>query len=86
MPCLPLNDLRHLELARPRKRRVGQGCGVSRIERVYAEAFARTPDLAEAQAVERLVMAERAAGRTEPQVWTTVARLLMNTDEFITRE
>lgn len=84
------NDPVFVELAESWGRSVAaaraSGGDRGRIERVYADAFARTPDQAEAQAVERLVMAERAAGRTEPQVWTTVARLLMNTDEFITRE
>jgi hypothetical protein len=33
-----------------------------------------------------LLKSERLTGRSEIQSWTTIARVLMNTDEFITRE
>jgi hypothetical protein len=44
------------------------------------------PTVAEIKVIGGLLAAERKAGRDDAGAWTTLARLLMNTDEFITRE
>lgn len=58
----------------------------SRIDHAFMRAFARRADAIESDALVKLIASERATGRSEGQVWTTIARLLMNADEFITRE
>lgn len=57
-----------------------------RLERMYLEGLGRAPEPAEVRILGRLLRTERDSGRNEKEVWTTMARLLMNTDEFITRE
>ncbi len=57
-----------------------------RLDHLFARAFARQPDDAERSAITGLIASERATGRSEAQVWTTLARLVINADEFITRE
>ena len=57
-----------------------------RLERMFFEGLARSPEPAEMQIIGRLIKTERDGGRSAIETWTTVARLLMNTDEFITRE
>jgi hypothetical protein len=57
-----------------------------RLIRMFREGFSRQPNQDEMKVLENLADAERKSGRSEAEVWTTVARLLMNTDEFITRE
>jgi hypothetical protein len=57
-----------------------------RIEQMFLEGLGRMPTVAEIKVIGGLLAAERKAGRDDAGAWTTLARLLMNTDEFITRE
>ena len=57
-----------------------------RLEQMFLQGLGRPPSANETKVMGRLLATERGKGRTEAQAWTTLARLLMNTDEFITRE
>lgn len=52
----------------------------------FRRAFARPPSDRELEILNRYLKESRRQFSQEPSVWTAVARLLMNTDEFITRE
>ena len=57
-----------------------------RIEQMFLQGLGRQPLLNEIKVMGRLLKTEREQGRSDADAWTTLARLLMNTDEFITRE
>ncbi len=84
------NDPVFVELAQAWGKAIADNAALAtdrgRVDDLFARAFARQPDQAEREALLRLVASERATGRSETQVWTTLARLVINADEFITRE
>ena len=59
---------------------------VKRLQNLYQTALNRMPLNPELDQLSNLLKSERSKGRSEIQSWTTIARVLMNTDEFITRE
>lgn len=89
-----LNDASFLECAQALVKRVGVDGGTtdqSRIDYLFKTTLGRSPNRPEKQTVERLLLAERNDSRTdqekrETSAWLAVARVLLNTDEFITRE
>ena len=56
------------------------------IEFAFRECFARQPTTAERDALINYLMQSRTRFEDEQKAWVAVARLLMNLDEFITRE
>lgn len=84
------NDPVFVELAQAWGRSIAENPALAtdqlRMENLFARAFARPPEQAEIEAIARLITSERATGRSEAQVWSTMARLVINADEFITRE
>ena len=59
---------------------------VQKLQYLYQAALNRMPLKIELDQLSNLLKSERLTGRSEIQSWTTIARVLMNTDEFITRE
>jgi hypothetical protein len=59
---------------------------VKKLKNLYQKALNRMPLNPELDQLSNLLKSERSTGRSEIQSWTTIARVLMNTDEFITRE
>lgn len=57
-----------------------------RIARAFRLVLARDPRAFESQTLEALLEKERALGSDEQAAWTSVARVMLNLDEFITRE
>ena len=62
------------------------GTDHDRLHFLYQSAYSRAPLPSEIKHLLKLLAAERSGGRSEADSWTTIARVLMNTDEFITRE
>jgi hypothetical protein len=63
----------------------------SRMDFLFKTALGRAVTDSEKQTLERLLLAERNDNQTDPgkreaSAWLAVARVLLNTDEFITRE
>ena len=89
-----LNDRQFYELARALAARVLREVGESdtnRIEYAFRLCFSRRPELDEARRLQDLVVAELRqldgdAKAKQTEAWTTVARVLLNLDETITRE
>jgi hypothetical protein len=95
-----LNDEAFFELAQGLAKRVLEEAPADnqkRIEYVFRLAVAREPDALERERVGRLLRAEideyqtrkeeaQKLGTAEVAAWTAVSRVLMNIDEFITRE
>lgn len=53
---------------------------------VVREGLARGPSNAECGRLQKLLQQQRASGKSEIASWTAVARVVLNLDEFITRE
>jgi hypothetical protein len=97
-----LNDSAFHELARALAARIAEGAGSREemLDMAFRSTVARRPDAAERERLLRLYAteldafqgspeeAERIAGKNDAGLaaWTAVARVLLNTDEFITRE
>src|SRR6476620_8083735 len=95
-----LNDEAFFELAQAMAKRVvnaGLADNPGRIEYALRLAVCRKPDAVEQNRLARLVAAELDEYKTHPEAanklggpelaaWTAVSRVLLNTDEFITRE
>lgn len=86
-----LNDPALTELAKAFAERVQRespaGTDRERIQVAFQLALGRPPAEPEARRLQELVEAERAQpGVSEPIVWRTLARTLLNLDEMITRE
>jgi mono/diheme cytochrome c family protein len=82
-----LNDQGFFEFAQALAKRVLRDCKGTNGERIgyaFRLCLGRTPSTREQQALERLLAR---LGDKEPlDAWTSVARVLLNLDEFITRE
>ncbi len=84
-----LNDVAFHELAVAFGQRIFQlsGADTTRLEQGFRIATGRKPGVAESQALLRLLESERSADPAHAaEAWTTVARVLLNLDESITRE
>lgn len=89
-----LNDTSFLECAQAMVKRIeseGGSTDQSRMDFLFKTALGRAATDSEKQTVERLLLAERNDNQTDPgkreaSAWLAVARVLLNTDEFITRE
>ncbi len=57
-----------------------------RIDMLYRRCLSRLPNAAERATIVSLLADERRSGLNDRDAWTTVARVLLNLDEFITRE
>ena len=58
-----------------------------RINLLFQTSLGRLPTVREAKTIATILVEERAeVGVTEAAAWTSVARVLLNLDEFITRE
>jgi hypothetical protein len=57
-----------------------------RLDDAFRRCLARTPEPRERDRLRSLLARQRAERRDEMEVWTTVARVVLNLDEFITRE
>jgi hypothetical protein len=83
-----LNDQGFYELARGLADRILKEGGpddAGRIALAFRLCLARQPKPAEAQTLARLLH-EQSVGHEPHDAWTTVSRVLLNLDEFITRE
>jgi mono/diheme cytochrome c family protein len=81
-----LNDKAQFEFAQALAQRVlkEQPSAAARVESAFAYCVSRKPTAAETARVEKLL--EACADESETEKWTTVARVLLNLDETITRE
>ena len=57
-----------------------------RVDEAFQRCLSRTPGRRERDRLHALMDRQRADGRDEASVWATVARVVLNLDEFITRE
>jgi hypothetical protein len=83
-----LNDQAHFEFAQALAARVlreGPGDDAQRLRYAFRLCLARSPGDREQQRLAGLLARELAEG-SPAEAWTTVARVLLNLDEFITRE
>jgi hypothetical protein len=90
-----LNDQAFVEIAQGLAKRImaeGQG-DADRLDRAFRICLGRTPKPGERSILERLLTRQRqgtgepgASAPGEEAVWLSVARVLLNLDEFITRE
>ena len=84
-----LNDAAFHEFAEALGQRLlkeAPGNEKQRIERGFLLCTSRLPTRKEQERLLELVQAERKSGSEEPVVWRTVARVLLNLDETVTRE
>jgi len=82
-----LNDEAFVELAQVLAARVKNDGATEqdRLRRMFRRCLAREPQSAELDRLGKLLTALR-SDASEAEAWTAVARVLMNLDEFITRE
>jgi mono/diheme cytochrome c family protein len=83
-----LNDKASIEFAQALAARVlreGPSDSAGRLALAFRLALSRTPTDGELRRLANLLEDAKAAD-PEPEAWTTVARVLLNLDEFITRE
>jgi hypothetical protein len=73
--------LREIEVSEP-----SEGVDRERIELAFRICFARIPAEREASLLDQYLTQSRQRFTTEPEAWTALARVLINLDEFITRE
>lgn len=57
-----------------------------RLDGLFRASLARPPSPKESHRLQALLHQQRAAGKSEPVAWTTLSRVILNLDEFITRE
>ncbi len=83
-----LNDEMFFECAQALAPQLERAAGddIARIDAAYRRCFARRPNAAEGATLLALLADERRDGADERAAWTSVARVLLNLDEFITRE
>lgn len=84
-----LNEQGFHELAQGLAERIqkeSQPDDLARIRHAFRLALSREPRPAEAARLHELVRQSRLEGDTEATCWLTVSRVLLNLDEFITRE
>ncbi|HEY6226204.1 MAG TPA: DUF1553 domain-containing protein, partial [Verrucomicrobiae bacterium] len=81
-----LNDRAQVEFAQALAERllVEEKSDEARIQRGFEYCMARRPTAAESERLEKLLAACSSDG--EKEAWTTVARVMLNLDETITRE
>lgn len=83
-----LNDQAFLEMAQSFAKNI-QSCESEdrgRIRFAFRRCLAREPHATELERLHNLLAAERGSGSSESDAWLTVARVLLNLDETITRE
>jgi mono/diheme cytochrome c family protein len=83
-----LNDQAFFECAQSLAKRILKEGGAEDGERLaygFQLCTARTPNVREREALDRLLAKERGKG-DDTSAWTAVGRVLLNLDEFITRE
>jgi hypothetical protein len=83
-----LNDQGYYELAQGLANRVlkeGAADDAGRIDYAFRLSLARAPKPTEAETLTRLLQ-QSGGGHDQHDAWTAVARVLLNLDEFITRE
>ncbi|MDZ4403821.1 PSD1 and planctomycete cytochrome C domain-containing protein [Prosthecobacter sp.] len=83
-----LNDTAYVEFAQALATRLLKEAKTddTRITQAFQLCLSRPPNDRESQSLTRLLRAERASGSPEPQAWQSLARVLLNLDETITRE
>ena len=82
------NDRVFMEIAAGLATRIlreGQGDLHARVRRAFRVCLSREPSSAEEARLAEFVTS-RGQGKTDRDVWTAAARVLLNLDEFITRE
>jgi hypothetical protein len=86
---ISLNDESTIEFAEALGQRILKEAPADDAQRVkygWLLAMAREPRAEEAERVLRLVRTRRDSKEAEPAVWTAVSRVLLNIDEFLTRQ
>ncbi len=83
-----LNDEAYFEFAQALADRVLKqpGDDAARLARAYGYALNRAPAGSERTRLERLIAAQRDSKKDEKAAWTALSRVLLNLDEFMTRE
>ena len=83
-----LNDEAFVECARALATRImeNEPADDSRLDFAFQSCLGRTPNSHERQRLHALLKQERANAKDEASAWITVARVVLNLDEFITRE
>lgn len=83
-----LNDEAFVEFASAMAARAIQTktTDADRLELAFRSGLARPPSPGERNRLQTLLRQQREAGKSEAVAWTTLARVILNLDEFITRE
>ncbi|MBL8235010.1 MAG: DUF1553 domain-containing protein, partial [Bryobacterales bacterium] len=83
-----LNDEAYFEFAEALSARLAkvEGDDAARLRQGFAYAVNRAPSDVEASRLMKLLAAQRDAKKDEKAAWTAISRVLLNLDEFMTRE
>ncbi|MBI3208582.1 MAG: PSD1 domain-containing protein [Candidatus Solibacter usitatus] len=84
-----LNDEAYFEFAQALSKRIltaKESSDEARIKEGYLLALNRPPAETEAARLRKLIAAQRDSGRDDQAIWIAVSRVLLNLDEFMTRE
>ncbi len=83
-----LNDEAFVECARALATRImeNESDDDPRLDLAFRSCVGRTPNVRERERLHVLLEQERTDAKDEASAWTTVARVVLNLDEFITRE
>ncbi len=83
-----LNDHQFVELAEGLASRLEEQAGndAAKLDFAFRCCLARPPTNSESERLQRLLSTERSAQPSEMAAWTTIARVLLNLDEMVTRE